>query len=90
MTGEPDPVLRDLRAEIDRLDAEIFSALNERLEVVARLKRHKDERGLSFLDPGREQRMIDDRVRANRGPLSEAGVRSFYAGLLALVKRELG
>jgi chorismate mutase len=89
MTSEPDRILEGLRAEIDRIDAEIFAALNRRLEVVTRLKRHKDEHGLSFLDPGREQRMVDDRVRSNTGPLSEAGLRRFYAELLAVVKREL-
>ena len=90
MTGDDDQVLHDLRAQIDAIDAEIFAALNRRLDVVARLKRHKDEHGLSFLDPNRERHMIDGRVRANPGPLSEEGLRRFYAELLALVKRELG
>ena len=90
MTEDADRVLRELRAEIDRIDGEIFAALNRRLGVVARLKQHKDEHGLSFLDPDRERRIVEGRVRANEGPLSEAGVRHFYAELLALVKRELG
>jgi chorismate mutase / prephenate dehydratase len=90
MTGDADRVLHELRAEIDRIDEEIFAALNRRLDVVARLKRHKDDHGLSFLDADRERRMIDERVRSNAGPLSEAGVRRFYAELLAVVKRELG
>jgi hypothetical protein len=34
--------------------------------------------------------MLDDRARENGGPLSESGLRAFYAGLLALTKRELG
>ncbi len=86
---DSDRVLNELRTEIDRLDGEIFAALNRRLDVVTRLKRHKDEHGLSFLDPDRERRMIDERVQANPGPLSENGLRSFYAELLALIKREL-
>ena len=90
MTDADDPVLRGLREEIDAIDAEIFAAVNRRLEVVARLKRHKDERGLSFLDTGREREMVDARARSNAGPLSEQGLRTFYAELLAVVKRELG
>ena len=90
MTADPDRVLQDLRAEIDRIDAEIFAAINRRLEVVTRLKRHKDDHGLSFLDADREQQMTDARARENTGPLSEAGLRRFYAELLALVKDELG
>ncbi len=84
-----DDVVSSLREEITAVDREIFAAVNRRLELVARLKRHKDEHGLSFVDPDRERQMVDDQVRANAGPLSEEGVRSFYAELLALVKREL-
>lgn len=90
MKDGDDRVLRGLREEIDAIDDEIFAAVNRRLEVVARLRRHKDERGVAFRDPRREQEMIDARARSNPGPLSEKGLRAFYAELLALVKRELG
>ena len=33
--------------------------------------------------------MVAERVRENAGPLSEAGLRAFYAELLALTKREV-
>ena len=33
--------------------------------------------------------MIADRVAENPGPLTEDGLRGFYAELLALMKREL-
>jgi hypothetical protein len=33
--------------------------------------------------------MFEARVRENDGPLSETGLRAFYAELLALTKREL-
>jgi chorismate mutase len=84
-----DPRLDEFRAEITEIDRLIFDAVNRRLDVVARLKRHKDEHGVAFVDPDRERRMIEERVAENRGPLSDEGVRSFYAELLALVKREL-
>jgi len=90
MTSDPEGVLRELREQIDAIDAEIFAAVNRRLVVVTKLKRHKDEHGLSFLDPDRERHMVDERVQSNSGPLSEEGLRRFYAELLALVKREVG
>jgi chorismate mutase/prephenate dehydratase len=86
---EQDPVIRELREQISEVDREILERINTRLGLVARLKRHKDEHGISFLDPEREASMVDARVRENRGPLSEDGLRSFYADLLALTKREL-
>ena len=63
--------------------------MNRRIDTVARLKRHKDEHGIAFVDPDREAQLVADRVRENDGPLSEDGLRAFYAELLALTKREI-
>ena len=84
-----DDVVDQLRSEITAVDREILAAVNRRLELVKRLKRHKDEHGIAFVDPDREARMIAERLRENAGPLSEEGLRAFYAELLTLCKREL-
>jgi chorismate mutase len=85
-----DDVVSSLRAEITAIDREIIALVNRRIDTVARLKRHKDEHGIAFVDARREEQMIAERVGENGGPLSEDGLRSFYADLLALTKRELG
>jgi chorismate mutase/prephenate dehydratase len=85
----PDDVVNSLRAEISAIDRELIALVNRRIEAVARLKRHKDEHGIAFVDPDREAQLVAERVRENQGPLSEAGLRAFYAELLALVKREV-
>jgi chorismate mutase len=90
MSANDDPFVRDIRAQLTELDRSIFDAVNRRLDLVARLKRHKDEHGYSFVDPDRETRMVEDAVAANPGPLSADGLRRLYAELLALTKRELG
>jgi len=84
-----DQIVSSLREEITAIDRELLALVNRRLETVARLKRHKDEHGIAFVDPEREERLVADRVAENPGPLSEAGLRAFYAELLALMKREL-
>jgi chorismate mutase/prephenate dehydratase len=84
-----DQFVDEMRRKITELDRAIFAALNRRLELVADLKRHKDERGYSFVDPDRERRMIDEQLEANTGPLSPDGLRAFYTELLALTKREV-
>jgi chorismate mutase / prephenate dehydratase len=84
-----DAELERLRAEVTAVDSTIIDAFNRRLELVARIKSHKDEHGIAFVDPERERTMFDQQSRANRGPLSDAGLRALYAELLALTKREL-
>ena len=85
-----DDVVNRLREEITAIDRELIALVNRRIATVARLKRHKDEHGIAFVDPDREEQMVAERVRENDGPLSEAGLRAFYAELLALTKREVG
>jgi chorismate mutase / prephenate dehydratase len=84
-----DNVVNSLRVEISGIDRELIALVNRRIEAVARLKRHKDEHGIAFVDPDREAQLVAERVRENQGPLSEEGLRAFYAELLALVKREV-
>ena len=84
-----DPIVDELRAQISALDREVLDAFNRRLELVARLKRHKDEHGLAFLDADRERRMLEELRAANGGPLSDEGVAILLAALLELTKREV-
>jgi chorismate mutase len=82
-------VIDELRAEITGEDEAILDAVNRRLEVVAKLKAHKRERGIDFVDAAREEQLLAHLARVNTGPLSDDGVRTFFTALLALVKREL-
>jgi chorismate mutase len=85
-----DPELERLREQVTDVDTSIDDAFNRRLELVAQIKRHKDEQGIDFVDPERERSMFDDQLRRNPGPLSDDGLRTLYAEVLALTKRELG
>ena len=84
-----DPLIRQLREQISDNDVAIVEAVNARLKLVARLKRVKDERGIDFLAPAREEWMLQYLTRANRGPLSPEGLREIYTELLDLSKREV-
>lgn len=85
-----DPLIQQLREQLSDNDVLIVEALNARLELVARLKRVKEERGIAFLDPAREEWLLQYLTRANRGPLSPEGLREIYTELLDLTKREVG
>lgn len=84
-----DPRFHDLREQLTANDERIVAAVNERLELVARLKAVKDELGVGFLDPGREAWLRTHLADRSRGPLSAEGVDELVTSLLELTKREL-
>ena len=84
-----DPLVRQLREEISDNDRAIVDAINKRLKLVGKLKEYKTSRGYEFVDPDREEWMVRYLARANRGPLTENGLREIFDSLLALTKREV-
>jgi chorismate mutase len=92
MAGTPvndDPLIKQLRQQISDTDRSIVDAINNRLRLVARLKRYKESRGIGFLDPEREEWMLQYLQRANRGPLSTDGLKELFEEILDLTKREV-
>lgn len=87
--SEPDPIVRQLREQISDNDRKLVDALNARLNLVAKLKSYKEKNGIDFLDPEREEWILQYLQRANRGPLSADGLRDFFTRVLELTKREL-
>src|SRR6266487_845556 len=85
-----DPLIRQLREQISDADRTIIEAVNVRLKLVARLKDYKESRGMSFVDPEREEWMLNYLTRANRGPLSAEGLQEIFSEVLDLTKREFG
>jgi 3-deoxy-7-phosphoheptulonate synthase/chorismate mutase len=85
-----DPEIERLRERLADVDLSIVAAVNRRLLLVEELRKVKDERGIAFLDPAREEWMLGYLTAENDGPLSDEGLRELYTELLALTKRELG
>lgn len=83
-----DPQLEAQRAQIAELDLAILAALNRRIQLVQRLKAHKEAQGLAFHDPGQESRLLARLVAANPGPLSREGLEAVFSTILAWAKRE--
>jgi chorismate mutase len=82
-------LIRRLREEIAERDRAILHAINERLRLVAELKRHKETAGIGFVDPEQEERLLQSLEAANAGPLSREGLRELWKEILALTKREV-
>lgn len=81
--------LEGLRGRIAATDAEILELVNRRLALVAEIRAYKDAHGISFLDPGQEERLLARLRQLNGGPLSADGVDRLFGEILALVKDEL-
>jgi chorismate mutase len=84
-----DPAIGELRERLTENDLRILEAVNTRLRLVAQLKDVKQELGVDFVDPAREEWLLAFLADANKGPLSDEGLRELYSRLLALTKREL-
>ena len=84
-----DPLIKQLRQQISDTDRSIVDAINARLRLVARLKSYKESRGMGFVDPEREEWMLQYLQRANRGPLSGDGLQELFEEILDLTKREV-
>ncbi len=87
--SDDDPLIRQLRQQISDTDRTMVDAINARLQLVARLKRYKESRGIGFVDPEREEWMLQYLQRANRGPLSKEGLQELFEEILDLTKREV-
>ena len=68
--SEPTPELRELRAEIAEIDTAVLEALNRRLELVMRVREHKQAAGTRFVDAEREAELCASwrRATAVRSP----------------------
>src|SRR3954468_7965553 len=88
-TVTDDPYVLKVRREISDVDSSLVELVNKRLRLVAQLKRYKDEHGIGHVDLAREAWMLQYLQRANRGPLSEAGLTQLYHNVLDLMKQEM-
>jgi 3-deoxy-7-phosphoheptulonate synthase / chorismate mutase len=89
VAANEDPVIQQFRDQISDNDRALVEALNARLRLVAKLKAYKESRGIDFVDPEREEWILRDLTRANRGPLTDEGLRTFYEQIFDLTKREV-
>jgi chorismate mutase len=89
MDPSQDPIVKQLREKVSDNDRVLIEGINARLRLVAQLKSYKDSRGYDFVDPQREESMLRDVSRSNRGPLSQEGLEQIYQAILDLTKREV-
>jgi len=77
-----DPIIQAHRAQITELDLRILETLNARIDLVKRLKDHKEAQGLGFLDATQEDRVLGALRQANHGPLPDEGLEAIFRLIL--------
>ncbi len=74
--------LPSLRKQIDRIDRRVLRLLNDRATVALRIGRLKKMRKLPVFDGRREQVVLRQLARANRGPLPTRAIRTIFSAIL--------
>jgi chorismate mutase / prephenate dehydratase len=75
--------LKHLRAQIDKLDLQIVDLLNKRAGLAAEVGKVKNDQGAEVFTPAREEEVLQNVLRANKGPLDEATVRAVFRELIS-------
>lgn len=75
--------LKELRAEIDKLDDELVRLFVRRMEICAQVAEYKKENNLPILMPAREQEKLAD-VAGKAGPEMADYTRHLYTLLFEL------
>jgi chorismate mutase len=84
-----DPIVNEIREEIAAADRAFVELVNRRIVLVQRMKARKEEIGAGWVDPSREQQMLDWVASINQGPVSQDGLAELYRKLVALGKRDV-
>ncbi|NQU74719.1 MAG: prephenate dehydratase [Planctomycetes bacterium] len=75
--------LSHLRAEIDRIDAQLIELLNRRADIVVRVGKTKQQTGTSIYAPDREHEVLERIRQLNAGPLPDKTVTAIWRELMS-------
>lgn len=74
--------IKNPRAEINAIDAELLRLLNERVEIALKVGEVKRRDEVSLCDHNREREVLATLARQNTGPLSEQNVTSIFRRIM--------
>lgn len=85
-----DAVVRQMRDAIIDNDLKLLAAVNARITLANRLEAYTRQHDLRAVEQVTDDWMQRYIQLANRGPLSDEGLRDLYGHLLELTRREVG
>lgn len=75
--------LESLRREIDALNLELLKLLNTRGELVSEIQRIKSEAGIPTYCPDREEKILSDILKNNKGPFPNRVIIKLFKEILS-------
>jgi len=86
MTDDFKKKLEEYREEIDRIDRAIVDYVNERAKLVLEIKRLKKKNNIPLYDAKREEELLDNIAKYNKGPLYNDNVVQIFESILRNVQ----
>ena len=74
------------REESNRIDKEIVDLVNERAKIVLKIKRLKKKNNLPLYDAKREEELLDNIAKYNKGPLYNDNIIQIFESILRNVQ----
>ena len=78
--------IEEHRAEIDEIDRQLVTLLNERAKHSLQIRELKPGANMGLYDPRREEEIIQKIAQFNSGPLYSEHLREIYTAILKVMK----
>ena len=79
--------LKKLRHEIDKLDIQLIGLLNERAQLSLQVWKEKQKLNLPIYNQKREEKVIENVIKQNKGPLPPEQVKSIFQVIIDSCRR---
>jgi len=75
--------IKNLRAQIDKLDLQLLKLVNERAAHAAEIGKLKNEHGAEVFSPAREEEVLENVLQNNKGPLDNSTIRAVFREVMS-------
>lgn len=79
-------VLKKYRRDIDKVDQGLVELLNKRAEIVIKIKKLKEKHNIPLYDAKREEDLLNNIVKYNKGPLYNDNIIQIFDSILRNVQ----
>jgi len=86
MDNDFEEKLKKGRSDIDKIDKALVELLNKRAITVLKIKRLKEKNGMPLYDAKREEDLMDNIIKYNKGPLYNDNIVQIFEAILRNVQ----